>query len=62
MACLISKDAQNQVSFKNAGALIYIMGENIPCRNTPAIWTSKETVLRKLRESRNYFPGEGYPL
>lgn len=43
MACLISKDAQNQVSFKNAGALIYIMVKNIPAGYTQAILTSQGT-------------------
>lgn len=41
MACLISKDAQDQISFKNAGALVYITVKNIPAGYTQAILTSQ---------------------
>ena len=62
MACLISKDAQNQVSFKNAGALIYIIVKNIPAGYTRAILTSQGTNAPDIAGNVEItFTAEGIP-
>ena len=62
MACLISKDAQNQVSFKNAGALIYIMVKNIPAGYTRAILTYQGTGAPDIAGNVEItFTAEGIP-
>ena len=62
MACLISKDAQNQVSFKNAGALIYIIVKNIPAGYTRAILTSQGTDAPDIAGNVEItFTAEGIP-